>query len=198
MKTIIKTLQEIPEETQVDIDVLYSLAGIQYINYTPERMKDPTLATTVVYEDDYLVGVSSIIKREGYNIPRIMHRYYYDDGKNGLIPKNFNGKIRTCIAEMMDQQVDLVKKLGYPGAFTSRETFKGFERTYTGINELSKYDWHTDLENRYFITDDSWQFIMWTGDKYEHSNNKGSKPADAAELLQWKDRPINTKRYKQK
>ncbi len=196
MSITIKTLQEIDEKTQLDIDYLYSYAGIKLKNYRPDMMQDPTLATTVVYDGDELVSASSIIKREGYNIPRIMHRYFYADDKKGLVPKNFNGKIRTVIIDMMDQQVDLVKKLGYSGAFTSRETFKGFERTFTGIKEGSKHEWHTDLENRYFIIGTSWQFIMWTGDKYEHSNGKGSRPADAEELLQWKDRPINTKGYK--
>ena len=193
MTITIKTLQEIPEDVQNEIDVLYTIAGYKYANYRPNAMKEPTLATTVVYEDDWLVGIGSIIMRKGYNVPRIMHRYYYNDGTTGLIPKNFNGKIRTTTVEMIDQQVELVEKLGYKGCFTSRDPYKGFQRFHSGINELSKYDWYTDLDNRYEVYKDCWQLIMGYGEKF----NGPSKPVDAADL-KWKDNTLKVRGHDRK
>ena len=74
--------------------------------YSKSELKEPIIGTTVVYEDKLLVGVSSILMRDIYNIPRIMNRYYYNDGSRGMIPKNFTGKIRGTSVEMIDQQVE--------------------------------------------------------------------------------------------
>ena len=195
------TYERIPKHIQYDIDLIYLEASSNNANYTKDQLKEPIIGTTVVYEDNLLVGVSSILKRDIYNIPRIMNRYYYNDGSRGMIPKNFTGKIRGTSAEMIDQQADLVFKLGYEGAFISRETFKGFERFFTGIKEVSEYDWETDYEKRYCVNcnsenDSNWQLIMWTGKKYEHSEIKDGRPGNPEEILHWRNRPINTRGYK--
>ena len=195
------TYEKVPTHIQNDIDLIYLEASSNNSNYSKSELKEPIIGTTVVYEDKLLVGVSSILMRDIYNIPRIMNRYYYNDGSRGMIPKNFTGKIRGTSVEMIDQQVDLVFKLGYEGAFTSREKFKGYERFFTGIKETSQYDWETDYEKRYCVNynsqnDNNWQLIMWTGKKYEHSKIKEGRPGNSEEILLWRNRPINTRGYR--
>lgn len=197
----VSTYEIVPINIQQDIHLLYNEASTNNSNYSKNELTEPVIGTTVVYEKDFLVGVSSILMRDVYNVPRIMNRYYYNDGSKGLIPKNFTGKIRGTTVEMIDQQVDLVLKMGYSGAFTSRETFKGFERFYSGIKETSIYNWETDYRKRYCVNyntqnDNNWQLIMWTGKKYEHSEIKEGRPGNQEEILRWRNRPINTRGYK--
>lgn len=168
----ITTFQEIPTDVKNDIDLLYTIASWKNINYTNKRLQEPTIATTVVYENDILVGVSSILMRSIYNIPRIMNRYYYNDGSKGLVPKHWTGKIRKTFVDMFDQQADLAFKLGYTGVFTSRETNKAFPRLCKGLNEYSKYEWNTDDSlHQVTYSDAAKQYIIWAGDKYEYTRS---------------------------
>ena len=169
----ITTLREIPSEIQDDLALLYLQASLNNENYTVNRMKEPTIATTVVYEDDVLVGASSILMREFFTVPRIMNRYFYADlGFRGLLPSGFNGNIRSTFAVMFEQQADLIYKLGYTGCFTSREKKTAFPRLVRGLNDYSKYKWEYDLDNTYCVTEDyQRQYIIWTGDKYEDTRS---------------------------
>ena len=169
----ITTLREIPESIQNDITLLYKIASFKNKNYTEARLKEPVIGTTVVYEDDILVGVSTILMRTCYNLPRIMNRYYYNDGSKGLRPKHFTGKIRKTFVDMFDQQTDLVYSLGYTGCFTSREKSTGFDRLVDGLNEYSKYSWKWDSKHlvNYNDSPNNWQYIIYTGDKYEYTRS---------------------------
>ena len=140
-------------------------------NYTKKKLIEPTLATTTVYEDDVLIGAASILKRDYFNVPRVLNRYFYLDTMKGMLPSGFTGLIRKTLVDLIDQQTDLVYELGYTGAFTSRETPKALPRLCKGLNEFSKYEWKYDIDTKHKVSKESFQYIIYTGDKYEYTNS---------------------------
>ena len=137
-------------------------------NYTKKRLQEPVLGVTTIRDHTSLKGVASILKREYFSVPRILNRYYFIDDMKGMLPSSFTGLIRKSLVDIVDQQTDLVYELGYTGAFTSRETSKALPRLCKGLNEFSKYEWKCDVDTKHQVTENSWQYIIYTGDKYEY------------------------------
>lgn len=101
-------------------------------------------------------GFSSIIWREHWgNNCRILNRFY-------KVPAyRFENKSRVISQEtldMIDQQLDAAKQLGFDCAFMSRETKK---QAFNHYKKHLPQQWFTP-DKKYFMIGSSYQHVMWT------------------------------------
>lgn len=91
--------------------------------------------------------------------------------QGGLAPKSnyYKSGIRTYAVEQLDQQIELLERLGYYNQFISREDPKGWstKRVFNGIKTHSVYDWsfsdYTWLVCPKETNQSCWQRIAYRG-----------------------------------
>lgn len=178
---MIYTYDKVPEDVKKDIDYIYlyviNNGGKRSLNYTPERLAEPVLATTIRYDiDGNPVCTSRILVRESYeNAVRVLDRYALIEKQQGLLPHNYDGKFKPETSLMLEQQTDFCHNLGFDCIFFSldKKKAKTMSRVITGHNQYSKYQWSVDgpvyVTNK--KTEGGYQVIGYTGSKFRRRDD---------------------------
>lgn len=143
-------------------------------NYSKKKLDlKSALAISITYRNDVPICISSILERDIFNnTSRCLNRYFYDCDSNpnkNLHLSDYESGMRKSTITMLDQQVDLSKKLGFDGCFVSTEHHKIYrKKAIKGFNFHSKYNW-TLTPNYYLIMKkcehiiSCWQTIIYHG-----------------------------------
>lgn len=129
---------------------------------------EPWLAVSFIGNE----GFSLLQERDlFYGMGRLCSRFYWPAQKTkSLLNKNFKitDGIRYEINEMICQQIEYGKQIGITDFFISREdkTPSIPKRMCEGLNRNTEYDWKIDIHHQYYVTQNSSQWIIWTGHNY--------------------------------
>lgn len=159
-------------KTSDDLKYLFKQAVKHSSNRLKENYEDipDHLVYSIIYGPDP-IGCSLLQDRPIYNgMGRVLSRLYFPaPAAGGLAHKNYvhSDGLRPEIYEMLNQQVELGRKLGIEDFFMSREdkTPIIMKKIHRGMVKLG-YDWKIDTENKYYTTEKSKQWIIWTGQNY--------------------------------
>jgi len=127
--------------------------------YNEELNVDEWIALTVYVDDsDKIYGFSSTAARDYWpKGSRILSRFYKDPSYRF---ENNKRALSKPTLQMLKDQLEISKILGYEYAFMSRDT-----KTIKAWHHYSKYfkfaDW-TVSDKYYKMTSKSWQQIIWT------------------------------------
>ena len=129
------------------------------------------VAYSIIYDDeDYMnpIGCSLLQERDIFNgMGRVLSRLYFPaPASTGLGHQNYKHSdgLRPEIYEMLDQQVELGRKLGMHDFFMSREdkTPRTMKKIHRGM--LNKgYDWKFDYNTRYNVIGQHYQWVIHSG-----------------------------------
>ena len=178
MSKKVETFLKLPETLKQKVDIFYEQASKSNSklasNYTKDKLKENVWATSVILENNQVVGVASVLHRDIYgNNARIMNRYFYrPESYPGLMPELYAGiNTRQTSIDMIDQQTDIAYSLGFSGVFVSQGRPKNviLKRMCAAHNNHSKYKWTMDEKNKYLVhraahNDKSWQWIFYNGE----------------------------------
>ena len=131
---------------------------------------------TCLKQDKNIVGFSAGYTRDFYreNDVRILTRYYQDSQKLRI---NFTREIlRPTTFNIIEQQIEMAKRLGYDNCFISRElrTSAFFNKFIDALNNATRYRWELS-EGPYLIAPDPHNSQCWHTIAVTNLNKKDTK-----------------------
>jgi len=153
MKTFIRTHPEFTNSLETVKEMVSSLSEDKLAdNYSLQSLKVDEWCAVSLYPG----GFSSIIWRKYWgNNCRILNRFYKLQSHRF---KNKSSVITQETLDMINQQLDVAKQLGFDCAFMSRETKKPAFHHY---KKHLPHKWFTPSK-KYLMVGNSYQHVMWT------------------------------------
>jgi len=158
-------------ETLERLNYLYQQANVYKTNRHKENyidFQEPWLAVSFIGNE----GFSLLQERDLFNgMGRLCTRFYWPaETSKSLLNKNYkiSQGIRPEVNQMICQQIEYGKKIGIENFFISREdkTVSIPKRICEGLNRNTPHKWHTNTTNKFYVTKDSLQWIIYTGNNY--------------------------------
>lgn len=121
-------------------------------NYSFDKLEIDEWSAVSIFDG----GFSSIASRPHWgNNCRILNRFFKLPGYRF---ENKQSKVSQQTLDMIEQQLDTAKLLGFDCAFMSRETKK---QAFNHYKKHLPQEWHCP-NIKYKMTDSSYQYIAWT------------------------------------
>ena len=143
-------------------------------NYSGNRLKDnykdfkqDYIAASIIYDSEP-IGFSLLQERDIFNgMARCLTRLFFPAPQSkSLMNKNYrySDGLRPEIYQMLDQQLDMGRRLGFKDFFISREDIKPLiiKNIYDGMIK-NGYDWRFEKEQCY-VTETSKQWVLFKGE----------------------------------
>lgn len=155
-----------------DLDYLFDQAAIYPTNRHKENyvnFDQDYIASSILYVNNKPTAFSLLQQREIFNgMARCLTRLFFPATKTkALVVANFKPSdgMRPEIYQMFDQQIQIAREQGITNLFFSRNDHKPWvmKSIYRGLIK-NGYDWNFDSEKRYYVTPNSKQWIIWTGE----------------------------------
>lgn len=153
MNTFIKGTKEFDNSLELVYNMInHSVNDKLRLNYTKKRLRVNEWDAVSVFDG----GFSSVSWRPYWNNNcRILNRFFK---KPEYRFENKSLRVSQETLDMIEQQLEVARILGYDCAFMSRETKT---QAFHHYKRFLPQQWYTD-EKRYRMTEDDYQHVMWT------------------------------------